>query len=142
MGIAPGEVPSESGLDYLSLGRLPAVETDYADLSREVQLQESVYGALVKQYEIAKVEEAKQTPRLRVIDPGKPAERRSSPRFFVLLVLCTVSGLIAGVLATLSSESWRNSPPASGWKKLSLRVAADLRPSACATDSSPAVNAS
>jgi capsule polysaccharide export protein KpsE/RkpR len=139
MGIAP----AESGLDYLSLGRLPAVETDYADLSREVQLQESVYGALVKQYEIAKVEEAKRTPRLRVIDPGKPAERRSSPRLFVLLVLCTVSGLVAGVLAVLGGAAWRGSPPGSGWKKLGKRVAADLRrrPAIRAADSSPAVSA-
>ena len=55
-----------------------------------MQLQESVYEALVKQYEISKVEEAKQTPRLRVIDAGKEPERRSSPRIFVLFVLCTV----------------------------------------------------
>jgi uncharacterized protein involved in exopolysaccharide biosynthesis len=141
MGIAPGEAPAESGLDYLSLGRLPAVETDYADLSRDVQLQESVYGALVKQYEIAKVEEAKQTPRLRVIDPGTPAERRSSPRLFVLFVLCTVSGLVAGVLAVLGAAAWRGSPPGSGWKKLGMRVAADLRPAIRAADSSPAVSA-
>jgi uncharacterized protein involved in exopolysaccharide biosynthesis len=147
MGTAPGKSPGNrttdaaksanqdesgpatggSGIDYLSLGRLPAVGADYADLSREVQLQESVYEALVKQYEIAKVEEAKQTPRLRVIDPGKAAERRSSPRILVLLVLCAVGGLVAGVLAVLGSATWRDAPPGSGWKRLGMRVAADLR---------------
>jgi uncharacterized protein involved in exopolysaccharide biosynthesis len=140
----PGQAPGGSGLDYLSLGRLPAVGAGFADLSREVQLQESVYEALVKQYEIAKVEEAKQTPRLRVIDPGMAPERRSSPRIFVLFVLCTVCGLVAGVLAVLGSAAWRDSPPGSGWKRLGMRVAADLRrrsgqrPAGCATDASSA----
>ena len=121
----PGQAPA--GSEFLSLGRLPTVGAGYADLMREVQLQESVYEALVKQYEISKVEEAKQTPRLRVIDAGQAPERRSSPRIFVLFVLCTVCGLVAGVLLVLSSTAWRDSPPGSGWKRLGLRVAADLR---------------
>lgn len=123
----PGQAPA--GSEYLSLGRLPAVGAGYADLMREVQLQESVYEALVKQYEISKVEEAKQTPRLRVIDAGKEPERRSSPRILVLFVLCVVCGLVAGVLAVLGSAAWRDAPPGSGWKRLGLRVAGDLRPS-------------
>jgi uncharacterized protein involved in exopolysaccharide biosynthesis len=122
---APGQ--ADAGSEYLSLGRLPAVGAGYADLLREVQLQEAVYETLVKQYEISKVEEAKQTPRLRVIDAGKEAERQSSPRFFILLVLCTVFGLLAGVLAVVGSEAWRLSPSGSGWKRLGLRVAGDLR---------------
>jgi G-rich domain on putative tyrosine kinase len=141
MGTTPGEsvgnAPNDSaqdeagqahaGSEFLSLGRLPAVGAGYADLLREVQLQEAVYEALVKQYEISKVEEAKQTPRLRVIDAGKEPERRSSPRIFVLFVLCTVCGLVAGVLAVLGSAVWRDAPPGSGWKRLGLRVASDMR---------------
>jgi capsule polysaccharide export protein KpsE/RkpR len=143
MGTTQGDLPKEvpqdvsgqapEGSEYLSLGRLPAVGAGYADLTREVQLQESVYEALVKQYEISKVEEAKQTPRLRVIDAGKEAERRSSPRIFVLFVLCTVCGLVAGVLAVLGSAVWRDSPPGSGWKRLGMRVAGDLRRPAAAS---------
>ncbi len=121
----PGQAPA--GSEYLSLGRLPAVGAGYADLLREVQLQEAVYETLVKQYEISKVEEAKQTPRLRVIDAGKEPERRSSPRFLILFVLCTVFGLAAGVLAVVGSEAWRLSPSGSGWKRLGVRVAGDLR---------------
>jgi len=130
------QAPGGSGLDYLSLGRLPVVGAGYADRQRQVQLQEAVYEALVKQYEMAKVEEAKQTPRLRVIDAGQPPERRSSPRLLVLFALCTLFGLVAGVLAVLGSAVWRDSPPGSGWKRLGLRMAADLRrrPAGCATD--------
>ncbi len=139
----PQDVPGQAsdGSEYLSLGRLPAVGAGYADLMREVQLQESVYEALVKQYEISKVEEAKQTPRLRVIDAGKEAERRSSPRIFVLLVLCTVCGLVAGVLAVLGSAVWRDSPPGSGWKRLGMRVAGDLRRPAAASAAADAGSA-
>jgi uncharacterized protein involved in exopolysaccharide biosynthesis len=136
MGTTPRASPGENGLDFLSLSRLPAVGANYADLFREVQLQESVYDALVKQYEISKVEEAKQTPRLRVIDDGKAPERRSSPRIVMLFVLCTVGGLVAGVLAVLPAAAWRESAPGSGWKRLGMRVAADLRrrQAGCAAD--------
>jgi capsule polysaccharide export protein KpsE/RkpR len=127
MGAMPGAAAGESGLDYLALSRLPAVGASYADLFREVQLQESVYEALVKQYEISKVEEAKQTPRVRVIDAGKAPERRASPRLFMLFVLCTAAGLVGGVLAVMSGAAWRDSAPGSGWRRLGMRVAADLR---------------
>jgi uncharacterized protein involved in exopolysaccharide biosynthesis len=123
----PQTPPGGSGLDYLSLSRLPSVGASYADLLREVQLQESVYEALVKQYEISKVEEAKQTPRLRVIDDAKSPERRSSPQVFILFVLCGVGGLMGGVLAAMSAAAWRDSASGNGWKRLRLRVAADLR---------------
>ena len=124
MGSSPA---GAGGLDYLSLARLPEVGASYADLSREVQLQEQVYGALVKQYESAKVEEAKQTPQLRVIDAAKPPERRASPRLFMLFVLCTAGGLVAGVFQVLGAAAWGEADAGSGWKRLAMRIAADLR---------------
>ena len=59
MGSTAGD--AEGDLSYLSISRLPIVGVAYADLFREVKVQEAIYEALLKQYEISKVEEAKAT---------------------------------------------------------------------------------
>jgi len=116
-------------MNYFSISRLPVVGVTYADLFREVKVQEAIYEALLKQYEISKVEEAKATPRLRVIDAGQVPSRRSSPRLLVLAALCLWLTFAAGVIAIFLRWKWNESDADDPWKRLGLRVAADLRES-------------
>jgi uncharacterized protein involved in exopolysaccharide biosynthesis len=116
-----------SDLGFLSASRLPVVGATYADMLREVKIQEVVYETLVKQYEISKVEEVKETPRLRVIDDGKVASRRSSPKMLVLLPLCIWAGFAAGVIAIEVRYRWQRTKLDNPWKSLGMRVAEDLR---------------
>lgn len=111
----------------LSISRLPLVGVTYADLFREVKVQEAIYESLLKQYEISKVEEVKATPRLRVIDYGKVPSRRSSPRLLVLGAFCVWSCFLAGIAAILARAKWDNADPESPWKRLAIRVAGDLQ---------------
>jgi uncharacterized protein involved in exopolysaccharide biosynthesis len=113
--------------DYLSLSRLPAVGATYADLFREVKLQEAVYETLVKQYEISKIEEVKATPRLLVIDKGKVPTRKSSPRIFLLLLGGFGSGLIGGVISIRCAEQWTSLQPDDRRKLIVQRVLQDIR---------------
>ena len=114
-------------MKYLSIARLPIIGVAYADLFREVKVQEAIYEALLKQYEISKVEEVKETPRLKVIDYGKVPSRRSSPRLSVLAVLC-ISGFFGiGVLSILAKSRWDNAGSESPWKRLGIRAVHDLR---------------
>lgn len=121
VGASDGEGP-----DYFALSKLPTLGATYADMFREVKLQEGVYEALVKQYEISKLEEVKATPRLRVVDPGKVPERKSSPQLGILFLLCTACGFSAGTIAIMASATWRHSGSESRWKQLGIRIAADL----------------
>jgi uncharacterized protein involved in exopolysaccharide biosynthesis len=117
-------------LPFLSISRLPLVGVTYADLFREVKVEEAIYESLLKQYEISKVEEVKQTPRLRVIDYGKVPSRRSSPRLSVLGLFCIFGCFLAGVVAILARAKWDDADPGSPWKRLGIRVAGDLRQTA------------
>ena len=99
----------------------------YADLFREVKVQEAIYEALLKQYEISKVEEVKETPRLKVIDYGKVPSRRSSPRVLVLAALCIWGCFVLGVLAILVKSKWVDASSENPWKRLGIRVFQDLR---------------
>ncbi len=116
-------------MNYFSISRLPVVGVTYADLFREVKVQEAIYEALLKQYEISKVEEAKATPRLRVIDPGQVPSRRAGPRFIPLGVICLWLGFAVGILVIILRWKWDEAEPGSPWKRLGLRMAADVRES-------------
>jgi capsule polysaccharide export protein KpsE/RkpR len=72
---------------YPSLRRLPLLGVAYYDLYRRVKVQEAVYEILTKQYELAKVQEAREIPTVKVLDKAGLAEKRSFPPRLLLIVL-------------------------------------------------------
>jgi uncharacterized protein involved in exopolysaccharide biosynthesis len=75
---------------YPSLRQLPRLAVPYANLYRRVRIQETVFELLSQQYEMARLEEAKDTPVVSVIDPPLVAEKKSfPPRLVVILLLTT-----------------------------------------------------
>ena len=53
----------------------------YADLYRQTKIQETVYELLTQQYELAKVEEAKEIPTVKVLDAAiVPTKKTFPPR--------------------------------------------------------------
>ena len=64
---------------YPSMHTLPGLGSRYADLYREAKIQEAVYAFVTQQFEMAKIQEAKELPIVRVMDAGVTPEKRSSP---------------------------------------------------------------
>lgn len=92
----------ESGELYPSIRKLPLLGVQWADLYRRVKIQETVYELLNQQYELARIQEAKEVPTVDVIDPANLPERRSwPPRTLLVLVLTTMSFLGAIALTIL-----------------------------------------
>jgi len=86
--------------------KLPESLTDYTRKLRELRLQENVYELLVKQFEAAKIDEAKTAPLIQVVDRAVPAERKAGPpRLLITLGACIATFLIM-VLWTLTSHIW------------------------------------
>src|SRR5271165_1795441 len=69
--IAGGDPASNSDALYPSIRKLPILGVTYANLFRETKIQEAVFEALTQQYEMAKVQEAKETPSVKVLDPAQ-----------------------------------------------------------------------
>jgi len=70
---------------YPSIRKLPLLGVTYADLYRRTKIQEAVYETLTRQYELAKVQEAKEIPTVKVLDsPSYPERRASPPRLFIM----------------------------------------------------------
>ena len=63
----------------IPLAEVPSLGLQLARLTREVKIQEAIFELLTQQYEQAKIQEAKDTPTVQVLDRAVPPERRSRP---------------------------------------------------------------
>jgi uncharacterized protein involved in exopolysaccharide biosynthesis len=74
---------------------------------RDVKTQQAVLEVLVKQYEIARVDEAREGPLLQQIDVAQPPERKSKPKRALIVVLAGLAGLFLGVLIAFIRRALR-----------------------------------
>lgn len=91
---------------YPPLRQLPLLAVPYADLYRRVRVQETVYELLTQQYEMSRIEEAKDIPVIAVVDaPGIP-EKKSFPPRLLLTVLLTFLAFITTSAMILTRDHW------------------------------------
>lgn len=74
--------------------------------SRDAMVQETLYDLLIREYEIAKIEEAKSIPTLQVLDVAVPPEVRDPRGTVGTTGVAIVASLVLGVLLALGRESF------------------------------------
>jgi uncharacterized protein involved in exopolysaccharide biosynthesis len=91
-----------SDFQYPSIRQLPVLGVTYADLYRRTRISEIVYELLTRQYELAKVDEAKEIPTVKELDvPVVPQKRSFPPRgLIIFLGTLLVPGLAAAWILT------------------------------------------
>lgn len=92
---------------YPSIRRLPILGVKWADLYRRTRVQEAVFETLTKQYELAKVEEARETPSVKVLDVADVPEKRSYPPRLVLISLGTMLVFVLANVWVLAHARWQ-----------------------------------
>ena len=111
--------PSPPGQsDFPNIRELPLLGVTYADLLRRTKIQEAVYETLTQEYELAKVQEAKETPSVKVLDMASIPERKSYPPRLAILFVCGCFGLAGGVVWVLARAGWDEISPADPGKAL------------------------
>jgi len=123
----PSAAKAGGGLPYPTLQSLPLLGAKYADFYRRAKIQETVYELLTEQYELAKVQEAKETPSVKVLDPAKIPERKSFPPRLTIMFLGTFLALAMSVVWVLGSARWQEADPQDPRKVLVQEVAGALR---------------
>lgn len=83
------------------LGELPAIGLDLARLFRAVAIQTRVLTFLLPQYEQAKIQEARDTPTVQVIDRAAPPQRKYAPKRLFIVAGAAISSLILSLFLTL-----------------------------------------
>jgi tyrosine-protein kinase Etk/Wzc len=85
-------------------GQIPALGTEYIRKIRDFKYNETLYELLVKQYEGARLEEARESATVDVISPATPADRRALPKTLLIVLLMGAVGFFLLTLAAFVLE--------------------------------------
>ncbi|HKR26511.1 MAG TPA: Wzz/FepE/Etk N-terminal domain-containing protein [Acidobacteriaceae bacterium] len=112
---------------YPALRELPRLAVPWSDLYRRVRVQESVFELLTQQYEMARLEEARDVPAVSVIDaPGIPEKKSFPPRLLLTFVL-TFLAFVAVSGFVLIRDAWSSVPSGDPRRELAAEVVPVLR---------------
>jgi capsule polysaccharide export protein KpsE/RkpR len=101
---APGQ-PDDSM--YPSIRKLPLLGVTFADLYRRAKIQEAVLETLTKEYELAKVQEVKEVPTVKILDVANIPDKKSFPPRMLIIFMGTVLALAATVAWIFGNTSWQ-----------------------------------
>jgi capsule polysaccharide export protein KpsE/RkpR len=116
----------EGGPLYPSVRQLPLLGVNYADLYRNTKVQEAIFETLTKEFELAKVEEAKETPSIKVIDPANVPEKKSFPHRSLIILPGVILAFVFGVAWILGQAQWMEMDDRNPQKVLVMDVFKDV----------------
>jgi len=86
------------------VGNAPGIGVEYVRRLREFKIQEALFEQLTKQYELAKINEARDSSSLQVLDEAVVPSKKSKPRRSLIVVLATVSAFFCSILVVFIQE--------------------------------------
>jgi uncharacterized protein involved in exopolysaccharide biosynthesis len=112
---------------YPTIRQLPLLGVAWADLYRRTRVEETVFESLTGQYELAKVQEAREMPSVNVLDPADVPERKSGPPRTMIVLFLTFFVFAAASTWIWARIRWQNIDPADPGKMLTLEIAHTIR---------------
>lgn len=89
----------------MGLKDIPSAGMDYIRAARELEYQKAFFDLLLRQYEAARLDEAKEAAVIQVVEQAIEPDRKSAPKRMAILILFTMAGALVGaILAQI--ERW------------------------------------
>jgi len=82
-------------------GLIPKTGMEYVRKLRDVKYYETIFDILARQFEVAKLDEAKEGALIQVIDPAIVPDRRTFPKRGLIVIGATAVGFVLGLLIAL-----------------------------------------
>lgn len=89
----------------LSTGNVPSASLEYVRKLRDVKYYEAVYEILAKQYELARLDEARDSAIIQVLDKAVTPEKKSKPKRSLIVLFTWVAAMILCVLGVFVYEA-------------------------------------
>jgi uncharacterized protein involved in exopolysaccharide biosynthesis len=102
-----GSEDSSGGGLIVPKGRVPEAGLEYVRKLRDVKYNETIFEILARQFEAAKLDEAKQGALIQVVDPAVVPDRRSFPKRGLIVIGATALGFLFGVFMALFQAGFR-----------------------------------
>jgi len=107
---------------YPPMRKLPLLGVEWADRYRRMKIQETVYELLNQQYELARIQEAKEIPTVNVVDPANVPEKKSSPPRLLMIVALTLLSVAGAAAWIVGYGRWEHVDPQDPGKVLAESV--------------------
>ena len=91
---------------FLAAGKVPAAGLEYIRVTRDMRYHEALFEALSKQYEMARLDEAKAPALLQVVDRAVPLDRRTWPPRTLLVLLSALIAALFVIGWALAKDAW------------------------------------
>ena len=91
-------------------------------------MQEAIYETLTQEYELAKVQEAKEIPTVKVLDEADVPGKKSYPPHLRIMAMGTALAFSAGIIWIFTSAAWQAADPNDPRRIFAQEVADTLRP--------------
>jgi uncharacterized protein involved in exopolysaccharide biosynthesis len=89
----------------VAIENVPTVGLEYIRKLRDVKYHEALFQLLAKQYEAAKVDEARDTLFVQQLDKALRPEKHSSPKRFIAVLVATILALLLAIMAAFYLEN-------------------------------------
>ncbi|MGH9717840.1 MAG: GumC family protein [Candidatus Acidiferrales bacterium] len=99
------DVDTSSGEFLMPKGTVPKASLEYARRLRDVKYEETIFSFLETQYELAKIDEAKQGSVIQVVDPAIKPDKRSGPPRLLIVLAGVFGGFVLMALWIFFAES-------------------------------------
>ena len=99
-----GSTDDTSGGLILPRGQVPQVGVEYIRKLRDVKYRETIFEILARQFELAKLDEAKEGALIQVVDPAIVPDYKSFPKRGLITVVAAIAGMFIGIFVALFKE--------------------------------------
>ncbi len=99
-----------SGLGDLGLQDVAGAGLEYLRDQHELQYRQTLFDLLIKQYDAARLDEAKDAAVIQVVEPAVPADRKSPQRRLLTLLVLTVLGFLGACSYVLLRDVIQTNP--------------------------------
>jgi len=89
---------------YIPFNELPDLGMQLVRLMREAKIQEKVFELVTSQYELAKIEEAKDVDTIQLLDKAVPPDKKSSPKRRIIVMVSTFTTFSLAVFLAFLME--------------------------------------
>lgn len=96
--LQPGDV-------VVPAGRVPGEALEYERKLRDVKFHEAFFELLTKQYEAARIDEAKSAPLIQVVDRSIPPDKKSGPPRTLVVLGFTLAGFLCACFCCLVART-------------------------------------
>jgi uncharacterized protein involved in exopolysaccharide biosynthesis len=92
----------------VSKGRVPQAGLEYVRKVRDVKYYETIFEILARQFEAAKLDEAKQGAIIQVVDPATPPDHKTSPKRSLIVIGATFAAFLVSIFIALLQAAFEH----------------------------------